>query len=279
LSQGVESSKQSSEENNKKSPLARRHTITEEEAKQLDEECMQRFIKLNSKIVTRSKGCFDGVLIITPSAVMFDPTDPNAGAANNNEENISDSNHLSSNRLRTTSIYDEASAIIPIEMISNVIMYEDLALKDVQEYFDYQHHIDLYECDQAFAHKNENENENENEKPKFILNEQNDGKQENTLSVSEKKFGNKTNSEANFTNEKIIENSKIHESENFFNSNSLQLSHQESTNNEDSCSSNLISCYICIKVNKDKDFISCPLDRKMKNRLISEFWFQINDNR
>lgn len=42
---------------------------------------------------------------------------------------------------------------------------------------------------------------------------------------------------------------------------------------------NSMSCYLCIKVNKNKDFISCPLNRKMKNRLSSEFWFQINDNR
>lgn len=92
---------------------------------------MQRFLKINCKIVTRSKGCFDGVLIITPSALMFDPFDPEQS-----KNPRRDSNTFKS------SIYDEASAIIPIEIISNVIMYEDLALKDVQEYFDYQHHIE-----------------------------------------------------------------------------------------------------------------------------------------
>lgn len=49
------------------------------------------------------------------------------------------------------------------------------------------------------------------------------------------------------------------------------------TTNSQNC--NTISCYLCIKVNKNKDFITCPLNRKMKNRLSSEFWFQINDNR
>jgi hypothetical protein len=44
-------------------------------------------------------------------------------------------------------------------------------------------------------------------------------------------------------------------------------------------SDSTVSCYLCIKVNKNKDFISCPLNRKMKNRLKSEFWFQINDSR
>ena len=42
---------------------------------------------------------------------------------------------------------------------------------------------------------------------------------------------------------------------------------------------NAYSSYLCIKVNKNKDFITCPLNRKMKNRIISEFWFQINDTR
>ncbi len=27
------------------------------------------------------------------------------------------------------------------------------------------------------------------------------------------------------------------------------------------------------------DFMSCPIDRKMKNKLQSEFWFQVPDNR
>jgi hypothetical protein len=141
-----------------------RHTITEEEAKQLDEECMQRFIKVNCKIVTRSKGCFPGVLIITPSALMFDPLDNQAVNVRHKKIiekhtaggslNASD---MSNNSPRTTSssgsggnttaisIYDEASAIIPIEIISNVIMYEDLALNDVEEYFDYLHTIKYVE--------------------------------------------------------------------------------------------------------------------------------------
>jgi hypothetical protein len=124
----------------KKPPLNRRHTITEEEAKQLDEECMQRFLKINSKIVTRSKGVFDGVLLITPSAIMFDPIDSSANSVSSDNRDES-GRALSSNS--TSNIYDEASAIIPIEIISNVIMYEDLSLKDVQEYFDYQYQLEL----------------------------------------------------------------------------------------------------------------------------------------
>lgn len=37
------------------------------------------------------------------------------------------------------------------------------------------------------------------------------------------------------------------------------------------------TCYICIKVNNNKNFVNCPMDRKMKNKLRSEFWFQIYD--
>lgn len=114
--------------------LHSRHTLTEEEAKKLDQECMQRFLKINCKIVTRTKGCFQGVLIITPSALMFDPTENNPSSSTNG--------HKYPTLTHSTSIYDEASALIPIEIISNVIMYEDLALKDVQEYFDYQNNIE-----------------------------------------------------------------------------------------------------------------------------------------
>ncbi|RMZ99773.1 oxidation resistance 1, partial [Brachionus plicatilis] len=57
-----ESSKNSNE-NLQRNELVSRHTLTEEEAKKLDEECTQRFLKVNCKIVTRSKGCYNGVLI------------------------------------------------------------------------------------------------------------------------------------------------------------------------------------------------------------------------
>jgi hypothetical protein len=107
--------------------------ITEDEAKQLDEECMQRFLKINCKIVTRSKGCHEGVIIITPSAVMFDPADVGGGSGSGGDRSESAG--------APGPIYDEASAIIPIELISNVIMYEDLHLTDVEEYFEYQQQL------------------------------------------------------------------------------------------------------------------------------------------
>jgi hypothetical protein len=135
---GVESK---NEKNNEKSKdetqqptLTRRHTLTEDEAKQLDEECMQRFLKINCKIITHTKGTFDGVLIITPSALMFDPLDmPIEISLEETDRNQSSS---------SGNLCEEASAIIPIEIISNVIMYESLPLKDVQEYFEYQNQME-----------------------------------------------------------------------------------------------------------------------------------------
>ena len=58
----------------------------------------------------------------------------------------------------------------------------------------------------------------------------------------------------------------------------LNLNESNQKREKSTPSPNSISCYLCIKVNKNKDFITCPLNRKMKNRLSSEFWFQINDN-
>jgi len=40
----------------------------------------------------------------------------------------------------------------------------------------------------------------------------------------------------------------------------------------------LSSCYLCIKVNHNKNVVDVPMDRKMRNKLRSEFWFQIYDD-
>ena len=57
------------------------------------------------------------------------------------------------------------------------------------------------------------------------------------------------------------------------------VSSDKNLNKSDSSASySPISCYLCIKVNNNKDFVTCPMNRKMKNKLRSEFWFQFNDN-
>ena len=91
---------------------------------------MQRFLKLDSKLILYddNRSIIDGVLLITPSALMFDPR-----TVISNEEMLrrkSSSSSLSS----PSSTTDNNSIIIPIEIISNVVLYEDLSIKDVHNY-------------------------------------------------------------------------------------------------------------------------------------------------
>ncbi len=110
-----------------------RHTLSEDEAKRLDDECTQRFLKINSKIITYSKGIIDGVLLVTPSAVMFDPI-INSNDANKKSEHTGRTSN--GGEPRHSNADESESIIIPIEMISNVILYEDLSLRDIQDYFE-----------------------------------------------------------------------------------------------------------------------------------------------
>ena len=266
--------------------------LSEEEAKKLDEECMQRFLKINCKIVTRSKGCYDGVLIITPSAIMFDPIDsppPPANTNSNTEFNADDSTFSSSelsHKVRTSSassgntIYDEASAIVPIEVISNVIMYEDLALKDVQEYFEYQ------ETQQFLI-----ETKNKQSQPSKVetiqeTSELVDKQQETKEKLKSSSSSHRITFDLTQNEDDSIE--VITNSNETIKKNESIVESSESVKSDKDCgeptsdlkpNSDLISCYLCIKVNNNKDFLYCPLDRKMKNKLRSEFWFQIYDNR
>lgn len=88
-------------------------------------------------------------------------------------------------------------------------------------------------------------------------------------------------------NDVFIENSQETENCPFNKSSSLTVENNynsdlnlvEPNKRQSESSSNLQSSVLCIKVNKNKDFINCPLNRKMKNRIESEFWFQINDTR
>lgn len=237
--------------------------LSEEDAKKLDEECMQRFLKINCKIVTRSKGCYDGVLIITPSAIMFDPLDSSAvNAAITEETNETTQKTRTASTSSSNSIYDEASAIIPIEIISNIIMYEDLALKEVQEYFDYQEV-------QEFLSKEVNN---------FIKCENDDKKEKSSTGSHHHHVTFNIGQSIPEVAETIKSDEQLAEKENEIvteiDNDSSQLKAEEQCGNSD-----LVSCYLCVKVNNNKDFLMCPLDRKMKNRLRSEFWFQINDNR
>ncbi|GAB6029687.1 hypothetical protein CHUAL_005414 [Chamberlinius hualienensis] len=59
---------------NKRSNLANSKRLSEEEEKKLDKECIERFLKINVKHITDGQGVVDGVLLVTPNAVMFDPS-------------------------------------------------------------------------------------------------------------------------------------------------------------------------------------------------------------
>lgn len=228
-----------------------RHVISEDEAKQLDQECMQRFLKINCRIVTRSKGCHDGVIIITPSAIMFDPH--NASEASSPalvKEDTPQGPH--------STIYDESSAIIPIELISNVIMYEDLHLKDVEEYFEYQQHIALLEYD-------------------IISHNSSDRKSDVTFQIDPDDSINQKQSDSS-----MIIDSKDKEE---FDANVSDFLKEDKNNSKDSShieqkieKFSKPTCYVCFQVNNNKNVINCPMDRKMKNKLKSEFWFQIYDD-
>ncbi|XP_067934818.1 oxidation resistance protein 1-like isoform X2 [Watersipora subatra] len=47
--------------------------LSQDEAEYLDHECFERFIKIHSLYITEHNGPIDGVLLVTPNAVMFDP--------------------------------------------------------------------------------------------------------------------------------------------------------------------------------------------------------------
>jgi hypothetical protein len=121
------------EPNTRRKSQNMRHTLSEDEAKRLDDECTQRFLKINSKIITYSKGIIDGVLLVTPSAVMFDPI-INSNDANKKSEHTGRTSN--GGEPRHSNADESESIIIPIEMISNVILYEDLSLRDIQDYFE-----------------------------------------------------------------------------------------------------------------------------------------------
>ncbi|XP_060065002.1 nuclear receptor coactivator 7-like [Ylistrum balloti] len=87
------------------------HKLSEEEAKQLDQECHERFIKVRVKHITDGQGVVSGVLLVTPNAVMFDP-------------NVSDPLVLEHGAERY-------GVIAPMDMIVSAAMYHDIAAMSI----------------------------------------------------------------------------------------------------------------------------------------------------
>lgn len=91
------------------------HKLSEDEVQQLDQDCMERFIKLKVKHITDGQtekqahnlGVVKGTLLVTPNAVMFDP-------------DVSDPLVLEHGS-------DKYGMIAPMEMIISAAMYHDIA--------------------------------------------------------------------------------------------------------------------------------------------------------
>ncbi|XP_074656479.1 oxidation resistance protein 1-like [Tubulanus polymorphus] len=81
--------------------------LSDDEAKRLDRECHERFIKLNVKHITDGLGVVAGVLLVTPNAIMFDP-------------NVSDP-------LVIEHSADMYGMIAPLDTVISVAMYHDIA--------------------------------------------------------------------------------------------------------------------------------------------------------
>ncbi|KAK3087028.1 hypothetical protein FSP39_000610 [Pinctada imbricata] len=86
--------------------------LSEEEATQLDQECYERFIKVNVKHITDGQGVVSGVLLVTPNAVMFDP-------------NVSDPLVLEHGA-------EHYGVIAPMDMVVSAAMYHDIAAMKVK---------------------------------------------------------------------------------------------------------------------------------------------------
>ncbi|XP_060560372.1 nuclear receptor coactivator 7-like isoform X4 [Ruditapes philippinarum] len=83
------------------------HKLSEDEVQQLDQDCMERFIKLKVKHITDGQGVVKGTLLVTPNAVMFDP-------------DVSDPLVLEHGA-------EKYGMIAPMDMIISAAMYHDIA--------------------------------------------------------------------------------------------------------------------------------------------------------
>ncbi|XP_041360796.1 oxidation resistance protein 1-like isoform X3 [Gigantopelta aegis] len=83
------------------------HKLTDEDVQYLDQECFERFIKINVKHITDGQGVVNGTLLVTPNAVMFDP-------------NVSDPLVIEHGP-------EKYGMITPMDMVISAAMYHDIA--------------------------------------------------------------------------------------------------------------------------------------------------------
>ncbi|CAF3433047.1 unnamed protein product [Rotaria socialis] len=83
-------------------------SLSIEENQQLDDECLQRFIKLNVRLMTEDHKNVAGTLLVTPNAVMFDP-------------DVLD-------QLVKEYGIDKYGLIIRMDLLAGIALYEDIAM-------------------------------------------------------------------------------------------------------------------------------------------------------
>ncbi|CAF2985343.1 unnamed protein product [Rotaria sp. Silwood2] len=95
-------------EDNTKQVKHLQKSLSIEENQELDEECLQRFIKLNVRLMTDDHKSVAGTLLVTPNAVMFDPDvlDP----------------------LVKENGIDKYGLIIRMDLLAGIALYEDIAM-------------------------------------------------------------------------------------------------------------------------------------------------------
>ncbi|CAF1378998.1 unnamed protein product [Adineta steineri] len=107
-SRTIEERLKTHKEDNTKQVKQLQKTFSMEENHQLDEECLQRFIKVNVRLMTDDHKSVGGTLLVTPNAVMFDP-------------DVLDS-------LVKEHGIDKYGLIIRMDLLAGIALYEDIAM-------------------------------------------------------------------------------------------------------------------------------------------------------
>ncbi|XP_022244295.1 oxidation resistance protein 1-like isoform X2 [Limulus polyphemus] len=90
-------------------------------AKELDKECLEKFLKIDARHITDGQGVVSGVLLVTPNALMFDP-------------NVSDPLVLEHGA-------ESYGVIAPMEMVFRAALYHDIAHMRVKHAPEWSHNL------------------------------------------------------------------------------------------------------------------------------------------
>ncbi|XP_076362053.1 oxidation resistance protein 1-like isoform X2 [Tachypleus tridentatus] len=90
-------------------------------SKELDKECLEKFLKIDARHITDGQGVVSGVLLVTPNALMFDP-------------NVSDPLVLEHGA-------ESYGVIVPMEMVFRAALYHDIAHMRVKHIPEWSHKL------------------------------------------------------------------------------------------------------------------------------------------